>query len=139
MAFFVHPANKLKLLVPTHGNGIWVGERTIIPKISAAPDTNQADNGLPKRFALHQNYPNPFNPVTLIKYDVPTATHVKITIFDLLGRRVRTLVDEMHKAGYHAKSWDGKNNQGLPASTGLYFYQLHSSEFTKVRKMTLLR
>lgn len=141
MAFFYAPQSKLKLLVPTKGNGVWIGERSYIPmqKQAVTMDSAATNENLPKRFALHTNYPNPFNPTTLIKYDLPRATEVRITILDVLGRAVRTLVDEKQKAGFHAKLWDGKNEHSALMASGVYFYRLHTPEFSKVRKMTLLR
>ncbi len=139
MAFFSNEPGKLKLFVPTKGNGIWIGERPLTPKTMAALDSAGTDENLPKRFALHQNYPNPFNPSTLIKYDLPKATHVKIIVFDVLGRKVRTLVDIKERAGYHAKVWDGKGDDGVAVASGIYFYRIHTPEFTRVRKAMLLR
>jgi hypothetical protein len=141
MAFFYSNANTLKLLVPTHGNGIWIGSRTVAaPKsMAASPDSIQSGENLPRRFALHQNYPNPFNPTTAIKYDLPKGIYVTLEVYDMLGRKIRTLVEEKLGAGYRVTVWDGKNDQGLPVSSGLYFYRLKTTEFTKVRKATLLR
>ncbi|MCK6559484.1 T9SS type A sorting domain-containing protein [candidate division KSB1 bacterium] len=128
------------LIMPTHGNGIWIGTRPDgAPKIVAQPDSTRADDGLPKRFALHPNYPNPFNPVTVMKFDLPKATHVTLIIYDVLGRRVRTLIDEPMKAGYHAKIWDGRNHQGVSVASGVYFYRLHTTEFDKVRKLAVVK
>jgi hypothetical protein len=134
------PGNPDKIIMPTHGNGIWIGTRTSgSPKAATPQELVQTDDNLPKRFALYQNYPNPFNPNTTIKFDLPKATYVKLIIYDVLGRRVRTLVDEFMKAGYQSKVWDGKNDKGISAASGVYFYRLHTAEFTKVRKMALLQ
>jgi hypothetical protein len=134
------PGDNNKIIMPTHGNGIWIGTRTGgSPKAATTQGFVQADDNLPKRFDLHQNYPNPFNPTTTIKFDLPKATHVKLVIYDVLGRRVRTLVDEFMKAGYQAKVWDGRNDKGFLAASGIYFYRLHTTEFIKVRKMVLLQ
>lgn len=141
LSFF--PDSPDSMIMPTHGNGIWVAHRYDGPPYGPgvgkvnAPDSNQTQ--LPKRFALHANYPNPFNPTTIIKYDLPKPTHVKLTIYDVLGRRVRTLLDKEVEAGYQRAQWDGKNDRGVPVASGIYLYRLHTSFFTKVRKMTLLR
>ena len=142
MSFF--PDSPDSMIMPTHGNGIWIGHRYDGPPYGPggtgkvnAPDSNQTQ--LPKRFALHANYPNPFNPTTIIKYDLPKAAHVKLTIYDVLGRRVRTLIDKEFEAGYQRAQWDGKSDRGMPVASGIYLYRLHTPFFTKVRKMTLLR
>ncbi|MDZ7291297.1 MAG: beta-propeller fold lactonase family protein [candidate division KSB1 bacterium] len=106
---------------------------------NTAAETQGGDQTPPLAFALHPNHPNPFNPTTLIKYDLPKATHVTITIYDVLGRRVRTLVDKLMDAGYHSRIWDGRNDKGAPVTSGIYFYRLHTTEFMKVRKMALLQ
>ncbi|KAA0229865.1 T9SS C-terminal target domain-containing protein [candidate division KSB1 bacterium] len=100
---------------------------------------NPVDQALPTTPSLSQNYPNPFNPVTVITLDLPKATHVALIIYDVLGRRVRTLIDEPMEAGYHARIWDGHNHQGVSVASGVYFYRLHTPEFDKVRKMLVVR
>ncbi len=94
---------------------------------------------LPIGFSLHQNYPNPFNPVTTIRYDLPEKTRVRIVVFDLLGRRVRDLVDAGEEPGFHTVRWDGKNNDGQPVGAGVYLYRIKADQFTAVRKMVLLK
>ncbi|MDZ7291295.1 MAG: beta-propeller fold lactonase family protein [candidate division KSB1 bacterium] len=106
---------------------------------NTAVETQVEDQTPPQTLALHPNHPNPFNPATLIKYDLLKTAHVTLTIYDVLGRRVRTLVDELMDAGYHSQIWDGKNDKGVPVASGIYFYRLQTAEFTKVRKMTFLR
>jgi flagellar hook assembly protein FlgD len=91
-------------------------------------------------FALHQNVPNPFNPSTLIEYDVErNAVQVEIIICDVTGRTVRTLVRRQHPAGRFQASWDGRDNHGRSAVSGVYFYRMISGEFTQTRKMVLLK
>ena len=85
-------------------------------------------------FKLRQNYPNPFNPRTDITYIIPEQTHVKLTVFDLLGRVVTDLVDEEKPAGEYNVEWDAS---GL--SSGIYFYRLRSDDFVKTKKMVLLK
>jgi hypothetical protein len=102
-------------------------------------------NGLPSTFALMQNYPNPFNPSTTIRYQLPVETRTTLRIYDVTGRLVRTLVDELKKAGTYAMSWDGKNDAGLTVSTGVYFSRLQArptlsgNEFVELKKMLLLK
>ena len=90
-------------------------------------------------YSVSQNYPNPFNPTTTIRYELPVHSHVTITICDLLGRRVTTLVNENIVPGYKSVVWDGTDSFGKPVSAGLYLYQIRAGSFTKVRKMALLK
>jgi hypothetical protein len=94
---------------------------------------------VPGRFALHQNYPNPFNAQTIIKYDLPKASHVEITIYNILGQRVRHLVESEQPAGFHQVVWDGKNTQGNGVASGVYFYRIEAAGFTQSKKMVLLK
>jgi hypothetical protein len=98
-----------------------------------------ANTQLPERLMLYQNVPNPFNPATMINLDLPTATHVRLEIFDTLGRRVRVLVDGEIAAGRTQVRWDGKNSSGNAAASGIYFYRLVAGDFMQTRKMVLLR
>jgi hypothetical protein len=94
---------------------------------------------LPMVAALHQNYPNPFNPSTEIRFDLPTARDVKLTIYNQLGQAVRTLVDRRMKAGAYALKWDGTDNAGMGAASGVYFYSIEAGDFSQIRKMTLVK
>ena len=97
------------------------------------------DASVPAVFALGQNYPNPFNPTTEIRYDLPSGSRVKLEIYNVLGARVATLVDEHQKAGSKIASWDGRDVNGAPVSSGVYFYKLQAGSYTEIRKMILLR
>jgi len=98
------------------------------------------DNSLtPKVFALHQNYPNPFNPITQIKYDIAEDSFVSITIFDVMGRNIRTLMNVNQNAGYHSIHWDAKNDIGEGVSAGMYIYTIQAGEFRSTKKMVLLK
>ena len=94
---------------------------------------------LPDVFALHQNYPNPFNPVTTLRYDLPENGLVNIIIYDMLGRQVKTLVNQTHDAGYRSVIWDATNDYGKPVSAGIYLYQIQAGEFVQTKKMVLLK
>jgi hypothetical protein len=94
---------------------------------------------LPKVYALHQNYPNPFNPVTQIKYDLPEASHVQLFIYDILGREVTSLVNEVQEPGYRSITWHGTDAFGRNVSAGMYFYSIQADEFRQVEKMVLLK
>jgi hypothetical protein len=93
-----------------------------------------------KYYALHPNVPNPFNPTTRIRYEIPQATSVRITIFDVRGRLVRTLVDNRSlPPGQYEATWNGLDDRGNNASSGVYFYRLTTPQFVETRKMALLR
>ncbi len=95
--------------------------------------------GRPTAYALGQNYPNPFNPATRLSYALPEGGHVTVKVFDLLGREVRTLVDELKGAGTYDASWDGKDANGLGVTTGIYIVRMTSGEFTASRKAVLMQ
>jgi TolB protein len=101
-----------------------------IPPSSISSKTNP----VPKKFELYQNYPNPFNPITHIKYDLPKSSKVKIDIFNILGQKVITLVDDYKKAGPYVVDFDGSQ-----FASGLYFYRIETKEFSKVHKMILMK
>jgi parallel beta-helix repeat protein len=93
----------------------------------------------PSAFSLYQNCPNPFNPTTNIEFDLPRSGPVRIEIFNILGQKIRTLVNEHMKAGHWLVDWDGKDDNGNDVSSGIYFYRLQAGEFTQTKKMILLR
>jgi 6-phosphogluconolactonase (cycloisomerase 2 family) len=96
-------------------------------------------NGLPTTYAISQNYPNPFNPVTTIRYQIPEDVQVRITVHNLLGQVVATLVDEQLTAGYYSKMWSGQNKAGLRVASGVYLYRIQAGSFVKTKKMLLLK
>ncbi len=94
---------------------------------------------VPRVLKLDQNRPNPFNPVTAISFEVPRRSEVSLTLFNVQGRRVRTLVDGEREAGAYRVAWDGTDESGRPVASGVYFYRLESDGRVEHRKMTLLR
>jgi len=94
---------------------------------------------IPDVYALHQNYPNPFNPTTQIKYDLPEDAMVSITIYDIMGRSISSLVNSKQTAGYRSIQWNATNNFGESVSAGMYIYMIQAGEFRKVKKMVLLK
>ncbi len=94
---------------------------------------------LPKRLELFQNYPNPFNPSTSIRYNLPAAADIQIDVYNLLGQKVRSLYSGFHEAGHHTIQWDGRNENGLPAGSGIYIYRLKTEKRSFVRKMILIK
>ena len=93
----------------------------------------------PDKFSLWQNYPNPFNTKTSIKYELPVATQVKIIVSNVLGRKVKTLVDEHQEAGFYTVYWDGVDDLGENVVSGIYFYTMATSVGKNTRKMIVVR
>lgn len=118
---------------------------TDLKTILNAPDsaiTTVSDGsvpGLPRSFYLAQNYPNPFNPTTTIDYMLPTRSRVRLMIYNLLGRRIRVLVDKDRPAGQYRVTWDGLTDAGLVAASGVYLYRLEAGDYRESRKMILLK
>ncbi len=98
-----------------------------------------ADSGVPEKFRLFQNYPNPFNPATTVQYQIPQAGYVILKIYNLTGQEVQTLVDEVKQSGIYKITWDGKNRQGRTVGTGMYVIRMKAGEFTKSKKIVLLK
>ncbi|MBI3764911.1 MAG: T9SS type A sorting domain-containing protein, partial [Ignavibacteriales bacterium] len=114
--------------------------------------TVEGGANVPKAFALSQNYPNPFNPTTTFEVALPVTTHLDITIYNVLGQKVNTLVDGIMDAGYHTIQWNGTAQNGNAASTGVYFVRMNARQadggqapsgqagaFTAIRKMVLMK
>ena len=97
------------------------------------------DEVIPEIFVLHQNYPNPFNPITSLRYDLPEDGLVNITIYDMMGRIVKTLVNGSQTAGYKSIRWNATNDRNEPVSAGLYLYTIQAGEFRQTKKMVLLK
>ena len=95
--------------------------------------------GVPTDFALHENYPNPFNPSTTLRFDLPELSDVTVTIFNMLGQKVKTFSMQSIPAGYHSVTWGATNDLGQQVGAGVYLYQLQTKDFVKTRKMVLLK
>jgi hypothetical protein len=93
----------------------------------------------PEDFSLSQNYPNPFNPQTSIRYALPQDAQVRLVIYNVLGQKVKTLVDDHQTAGYKTVWWDGKDQSGDPVASGVYFYRLEADQFSEVKKMLMMK
>jgi hypothetical protein len=110
---------------------------------SETPDSGNHQNlfasMLPQAYALKENYPNPFNPSTRIDFDLPEASTVRLGIYDMLGCEVVLLVNGERPAGRHSVTWSGRDAQGMPVGSGIYFYRLQIGSYTAVRKMLLVR
>ena len=94
---------------------------------------------IPSDFTLHQNYPNPFNPKTQIQFDVATNTNVMVSIYNIMGQKVATLLDGDLNAGIYNLSWNGTSDDGIILPTGMYFYEMKSAEFHSVKKLIFVK
>jgi hypothetical protein len=103
--------------------------------VSVSPD----EGTLPKQFALYPAYPNPFNPITTLGYELPEDAMVNITIYDMMGRMVKTLVNSKQTAGYKSIQWNATSDRNEPVSAGLYLYTIDTGGFRETRKMVLLK
>ena len=109
------------------------------PDLTTPTAIGDEEINTPKKFALQQNYPNPFNPSTTITYELAKPVNVTLRVYDISGRLIRTIVNDMQKAGRYEVQWDGKNDAGNQVASGMYFLRMQTPGFTKIRKMTLVR
>ena len=107
--------------------------------VERSGDLNTESIGIPNSFILHPNYPNPFNPVTQIRFEIPYAGNVDLSIYNLLGMKVKTLYRGQKSAGVFSFKWNGKNDNNQSVSGGIYIYKLQSGQQMQMRKMILLK
>jgi hypothetical protein len=103
------------------------------------PASPSAVDSLPSGFTFEQNYPNPFNPMTTFSFSLPEATHVKLDIYNILGKRVVSVLNEQLPAGRHTCEWDGRDGQGRQVASGVYFARLRAGEFDSTKKMVVVK
>lgn len=130
--FAVMGADNLEALRATARQAYWKYRQIV------AADSAQHVS-IPDKFALYQNYPNPFNPGTVIRFDLGEPGRVSLTVYNILGQKVRTLIDRPMAAGSQEARWDGLDNSGRPAASGIYLYRLVTANYDETRKMILLR
>ncbi len=125
-----------------------VGGPSIIPgfsgmmcySVSYYPlDADDANPGISYSFNLDQNRPNPFNPATTVEYSLARKSHVNISIYNILGQKVITLVDGEQEAGQHHAVWEGHDGNGSQVASGIYFYKMEAGDYVQTRKMALMR
>jgi len=97
------------------------------------------DVPLPASYSLSANYPNPFNPTTIIEFSLPEKTHVNISVYNILGQHITTLIDDFKSAGSHSIVWNGRGNSGHPIATGVYLYRMQAGNYIETKKMVLLK
>ena len=88
---------------------------------------------------MGQNYPNPFNPTTQFVVGLPEVSRLEVAVYNVLGQKVTTLVDELREAGYHTITWNGTGREGLAASSGVYFVKMKAGSFTGIRKIMMMK
>jgi hypothetical protein len=128
--------NKIYVVEWSGGRGLW---EIALPEGAATAVEELADDGLPSQTSLAPNYPNPFNPSTTIEYRVEGLGAVELAVFDLLGQKIRTLVNAEQAPGRYAVKWDGRTENGLQVSSGVYLYRLTAGSYRETRRLTLLK
>ena len=129
-----YPKDELALIAQ---DMLEIMDHRFIPK-EENPEQTQP-NISPTTFALSQNYPNPFNPETEISFQLPDDVHVTLSIYNMLGQKVRTLIDKQMATGYHSIKWDGRNDFGTTVTSGLYLYAIQAGNYYEVKKMVLMQ
>lgn len=122
----------------TCGWGAWSAVRSCTTSVALAVE-DISTGSMPTVYLLAQNYPNPFNPSTVVEFAVPRPCQVTLEVYDIIGRRVRTLVSEAVTAGTKRVIWDGRDATGAIAASGVYFYRIKAGDFIETRKMLLLK
>jgi hypothetical protein len=107
--------------------------------VASTTDVSLVSEEIPTTYALESNFPNPFNPITYINYQIPENGHVLLTIYNILGEKVQTIIDQYQSAGYYKASWNARNDAGENLSSGLYIYELKVNNYKNSQKMILSR
>ena len=118
--------------------GYWTEESNTTSVILGSLGLNE-DGLLVNDYKVYQNFPNPFNPITTISYKLPKDSHVRITIYDMMGRLVKNLLTEDQSAGHGSVKWNATNDLGESVSAGMYFYIVDIGELKQVRKMLYIK
>ncbi|NOZ60390.1 MAG: T9SS type A sorting domain-containing protein [Calditrichaeota bacterium] len=115
------------------------GNKNVTAHFKNITGVERIDKEIPDEFSLSQNYPNPFNPTTTINFQLANSGRVNLQIYNIKGQQIKKLVDSYQSAGYYQVLWDATDQNGMKVPSGIYFYQIHTDEFTQIRKMTLLK
>jgi len=111
-------------------------EKPLVDQQNSTPTGNIES---PSTYCISQNYPNPFNPETKIHFQLPEDVHVTLSIYNMLGQKVRMLVDKQMSTGFHTIKWDGRNNFGTAVASGVYLYAIQAGKYYEKKKMVLMR
>jgi subtilisin family serine protease len=134
-------ADNIDALNPGYVGLLGTGRINACKALGGTPSPKIYVEGLnvPANFSLDQNYPNPFNPTTHISFALPSDSKVSLNIYNIMGQKVKTLVDGITKAGTHTVTWDGTNEQGESVASGIYFYKLSAGDKVITKKMSLVK
>jgi hypothetical protein len=122
-----------------HNNAkLTIGTLAMLAQLNSAA-TGLPHHPIPEGFVLSDPYPNPFNPVVHLKYHLPVSNNVKIEVYDLLGKRVKTIAEVNQNSGWHEISWDALNSSGNVVSSGIYLIRIQTDYGTKMKKVVLMR
>jgi hypothetical protein len=111
----------------------------VMNDVSEVNNDQTIDLSIPDNYSINQNYPNPFNPTTTIQYNLPEDNFVTIVVYDMLGRKIRTLVNRQVSSGQHKIKWNATDDQGQKVGAGLYIYSIKAGSFVQTRKMILMK
>ena len=115
------------------------GDGLYIIRNDLATGIPEKEQPIPHIFSLKQNYPNPFNPTTTIEYILPKTVQVELAIYNMLGQKVRTLVNESQPSGNYRVQWDGRDDADRSVASGVYIYKIKANDFAQTKKMLLIR
>ncbi|MCX6150797.1 MAG: M4 family metallopeptidase [Ignavibacteriales bacterium] len=107
--------------------------------VATATGVVEIDSRIPEKFEVYQNYPNPFNPTTSIRYSLPQGKNVELFVYDISGKKVAELVNNFQNAGVYEVTWNGTDDSGNPAASGVYFYKIKMENFIQTNKMMFLK
>lgn len=130
---------QVELVAQSNQSQLEIVTLRVVSGIVTGVDDNHQPQASPQTFALSQNYPNPFNPSTVIRFALPQAGSVRLAVYNILGRRIRTLMEGVRPAGDYQVTWDSRDDSGNLVASGIYFYRLESNGLTQTRKLTLMR
>ena len=122
----------------SEGGGRFIALRAQPASAAAAPTRGSTTRTLPARFALGQNEPNPFGSGTLIRFELPARSTVSLEVFDIRGRRIKTLTRGEWQAGFHALEWNGRDTAGRRVGPGVYLYRMKAGAFAASRKLVVM-
>ncbi len=120
-------------------SGWYIDDINIYPYEVSTALGREVTSSLPNGFLLYNNYPNPFNPETTIAYELPISGFVRLDVYNMLGQKIKTLVDQNEVAGVHRIVWNGKNEFGKKMASGIYLYQMQTTNYKATKRMLLLR
>ncbi len=125
--------------IPRSGTGDSLNFKVCFPIMSDVKEVKSSDENKPLEFSLSQNYPNPFNPVTNFQFSLSKSSRIKIEIFNIIGQKVKVLVDEEMKPGVYVADWNSTDEEGKQVSSGIYFYRMQAGDFSDIKKMVLMK